>query len=181
LVDLPIIRHKSNKFFGYYPIEVKVNGEDALAFSDGHGYLMDKETFFEMIDLAKKFYDSADVDEMIKEENKRASVIHHHLFHYVAEVDGKYLLPQPEYQEKKFKTDKRHWSFTCTRCGKKVSSAEQEKYYNFTLYLDKEYEVRCCSKECIEQAWYEIVKGEIYRNNFQDYFHIDKANTSESF
>jgi hypothetical protein len=141
---------------------------------------MDKETFFEMIDLAKKFYDSADVDEFIKEENKRASVIQHHLFHYVAEVDGKYLLPLPDYKEKKFKTDKRHWSFTCTWCGKKVSSAEQEKYYNFTLYLDKKYVERCCSKECIELAWYEIVKEEIYRNNFQDYFHMDKNYTSES-
>lgn len=83
-------------------LEVTVNEQPALYFKDERGYIMTKEKFFEMMELARVFYESENIDEWIKKENRRNRWEHHRLLSTPV-VNGKRILPKPNIKEKVFK------------------------------------------------------------------------------
>ena len=158
-------------------LEVTVNEQPALYFKDERGYIMTKEKFFEMMELARVFYESENIDEWIKKENRRNRWEHHRLLSTPV-VNGKRILPKPNIKEKVFKKNRnRDWSFHCHWCHQKVSTQTHTSYFRIyeSVDFDKKLEGNCCSRACAENLWYDLLIEWIMDEELTDLFHTDKT------
>lgn len=148
--------------------------EQGLAFIDNGGFIMKKEEASVIIEKLRKFYES-DVDDFIKEENRKNSLINSPYLStkLVNGENGKFEMPKPSIICKAFRDDsKRHWSFTCCWCGQKVSSKTHKQYFTLAEISNYQYHERACSKECCELAGKEQMKRWIIDNGYEDLFNL---------
>ena len=155
---------------------VDVNNQQALMFVDHNGMIRSRQDFYEIAEMAMRFYDRPGVDEWIYRKNRLTPWSSHYLFG-TEMVDGKLLLPTPRYEEKPFKKNlKRNWSFQCGWCERKVSSAVEETYFLINLSLTpKDYfQERCCQPACADNLWYDKIANWVLEEELDDIIHTDK-------
>jgi hypothetical protein len=170
-------RNERPKYFGFTPQEVEVDGHPALYFADGHLQIMSKEDFDEMIELAKRFYESKGVEEWIKKENAISSWASHPVMGTTL-VDGKYVLPDPLVGRRAFRKNlQRNWGFNCSWCNKEVSSKVDTEYFriNESIIRAEYVSGRCCSEVCADNLWYDLIIEMILEKKLTDFFHTDKT------
>lgn len=160
----------------FSPCEVDVDGVRLLAFSDRDGEIMSKDDFHKMMEFATRFYQVEGVEEWIEKENKMQQWVFHPILDTEI-VDGKRVLPEPKFERKTFRKNlKRDWSFSCTWCGKKVSSKTDDAYYRVSEQSVGKggLEAQCCSEACATNFWYEGVVQWMIDEKYTDMFHTDK-------
>ena len=164
---------EKKQYLEYLPSEVEVDGLPALAFSDRDGLIISKEDFYEMMELASRFYQVDGVDDWIAKNNKMQQWELHPLLHTNI-VDGKRVLPEPQFERKTFRKNlKRHWGFSCDWCKNKVSSKTNETYYRVSEQ-SVGIEGQCCSEPCATNLWYDGLIQWIIEKKHTDTLHTDK-------
>lgn len=163
--------------FQYMAQDILVDDEDAILMMNGHGQIMSKEDFEELVRLGQRFYGSDDVTEWILEQNRINRWLGHPLLG-TARVDGKYVLPEPQLEERAYRKNlKREWSFTCDWCQEKTTSYPGGSYYRIheSLSRNKTIAGTCCSVACGENLWYDLIIQWVLEEKLTDTFHTDKT------
>lgn len=170
-------RRNKPKFWGYMAHEVEVDGQPGLCFSDGQLQIMSKEEFEDMVELARRFYETEGIEAYIKKENDANRWAGHPVLG-TEMVDGKYVLPDLIVDRREFRKNlQRNWGFNCSWCNTKVSSKTDTEYYwiNESLSRGKTISGQCCSEACADNLWYDLIIQWILEEKLTDIFHTDKT------
>ncbi|MEX3914313.1 hypothetical protein AB4672_21305 [Bacillus paralicheniformis] len=152
-----------------------------------NGTICDRKEALMIIDGLKRFYNQGEkLDEEIENFNLKnklreyLSVMEHIKVEF---KDNQYHIAVPSFLFVKFNLDKRHWSFKCGFCGRKVSSKTDEGYYktynvkigrNFTWkHQETDHtEDRACSKGCARGIWLDDAKQWVKENRLNKLIHF---------
>lgn len=160
------------------PVILEKDGEakEYFALQDGEGNIFSEKDFQELIKKVQPFYSIENIEEMIQEDKNRSYIemkIRNYCQNYSIDIpaqkDGLFQIPEPRYNFKEFKTDKRHWSCKCEWCGNKISSKMDKGYYLISNGVFKVNE-RACSVDCVNLIWKDVFKKWIHENGYQKYF-----------
>lgn len=66
---MPIHRKETPGYWRVHPEEIEVDGKPALYFAN-RNKILTKEEFYEMMELAKRFYDTEGVEDWIKTQGE---------------------------------------------------------------------------------------------------------------
>lgn len=175
-----LIRNKPFKHFGVNPVQMEIDGREALAFTDAYGsQILTREEFEEMVAMARVFYGSDGVDDYISRSNRYNQFAGSQIFD-TETVDGKRMVPESMHRRKPYRKNmKRDWVFYCGWCKEKVSSADptRDSYVMINEQISSNFSIygQFCCEACAENYWYEQILDYMNENGYDDVFHMDKT------